>query len=82
MAKKAERNINKFSLWAKSEPGFLFLLILLLPCMILDCEAFSAGYMEVVWFFPCVLEPEFRGADHPRVRIIHGCGYIAGIKYI
>ena len=61
-------------LWAEPEPDcslkILFLLIIVLPCVILDlgdCETFSADYMEVVRF-----RGGFRGADYPQMWIYHG----------
>ena len=56
-------------LWAEPEPVcVLFLLIILLPCMILDlgdCETLSTDYMKVheVRFFPRLIG-RFRGVDY------------------
>ena len=67
MTKSSFMGMNRANLFSDSSSLCRVYVILDLG----DCETFSADYMEVVRFFPC-LRGRFWGADYPRVRIYHG----------
>ena len=67
MAKNAERNIKNLRLWAEPEPVCVLFIVILLSMRDFGLgKTFSAEYIQVVRFFPCLRGGLSASADISR----------------